>query len=79
MTILYFGPARECAGVSSETIDGDLPITLDAFWDGAIARHPGLARCRAISRVAVGMEYLGADQTIPPDAEVAIIPPVAGG
>ena len=79
MIILYFGPARECAGISSETIDSDRPITLDTFWEGAIARHPGLARCREISRVAVGMEYLGAGEMIPADAEVAIIPPVAGG
>ena len=79
MTILYFGPARECAGIPSERIEHDGPLALDALWGLLIERHPRLAECRPISRVAVDMEYLDEERSIPAGAEVAIIPPVAGG
>jgi molybdopterin converting factor small subunit len=79
MTILYFGPARDCAGRQSEQLEHDGPLALDDLWGLLIERHPRLAECRGISRVAVDMEYLDDDGVVPDGAEVAIIPPVAGG
>lgn len=78
MTILYFGVARDCSGRSSETIDcGELSV--DGLWDLLIARHPELASCRAIARIAVDMRYAEGGEIVPAGAEVAVIPPVAGG
>jgi molybdopterin converting factor subunit 1 len=79
MTILYFGPARDCAGMYSETVSLDGPLTIDQLWSWLIERHPRLAECRAISRIAVDMEYLSDGDVITDASEVAIIPPVAGG
>lgn len=77
--ILYFGLARERAGVSSEEIRFDTTVTVGLLWQRLIELHPGLAECRSISRVAADMEYVGDTDTIADAAEIAIIPPVAGG
>jgi molybdopterin converting factor subunit 1 len=41
--------------------------------------HPTLAPLLAGCRVAVDEEFVEADHTIPPGAEIALIPPVSGG
>lgn len=79
MTLLYFGVARDCAGCQSETIETPDALSVSALWDLLLERHPGLSACRAISRIAVNMDYVADDAIVPPGAEVAIIPPVAGG
>ena len=78
-TILYFGPARERTGVDSERIEIDAAVDVDSFWKAIIERHPSLESLRASSRLAVDMEYVSSDAMIAPDAEIAVIPPVAGG
>lgn len=77
--ILYFGLARERAGVSSEEIRFDTTVTVGLLWQRLVELHPGLAECRSISRVAADMDYVGDTDTITDAAEIAIIPPVAGG
>ncbi len=79
MKILYFGLARERAGVSSEELLFEGQGTVDRLWELLIERHPSLAECRAISRIAADMQYVADDDRIGDAAEVAIIPPVAGG
>ncbi|MBS1914361.1 MAG: MoaD/ThiS family protein [Bacteroidetes bacterium] len=79
MTLLYFGIARDCAGVSGETISLDRDVTVTQLWDLLVERRPALAACRSLSRVAVDMHYAGENDLVPQGAEVAIIPPVAGG
>jgi molybdopterin converting factor subunit 1 len=79
MTILYFGLARDHAGISSEEIAVRENITLEMLWTLLIDRHPSLELSRRVSRVAVDMEYVNDGAIIPPNAEIAIIPPVAGG
>ncbi|MEO6047528.1 MAG: MoaD/ThiS family protein [Candidatus Kapaibacterium sp.] len=79
MTILYFGLARDHAGISSEEISARESITLEMLWTMLIDQHPSLELSRRVSRVAVDMEYVNDGAMIPPNAEIAIIPPVAGG
>lgn len=79
MTILYFGLARDHAGISSEEIFARESLTLETLWGMLVERHPALELSRRISRVAVDMEYVNDGAMIPPNAEIAIIPPVAGG
>jgi molybdopterin converting factor subunit 1 len=78
-TILYFGWARDCAGVESEQIELAGAVTVDELWSELIRRHPGLAACRSSSRIAVNMRYVDDRALIERGSEVAIIPPVAGG
>lgn len=77
--ILYFGWARDCAGIDSEELPLEGEISVGDLWEELLVRHPRLADCRPSSRVAVNLHYADERSLVPADAEVAIIPPVAGG
>lgn len=79
MTVLYFGLARDCVGVSSETFDIPDGLNVAGLWGLLIERHPKLGTVRGMSRVAVDMRYASDSDPVPDGSEVAIIPPVAGG
>ena len=77
--VLLFAAAREVVGARELSL---------ALRDGAVARdaldalcegHPALAAHRASLRVAVDGEYARDDVALREGAEVAVIPPVAGG
>lgn len=78
-TILYFGWAREVTGCDREELSIDSSISVDQLWDQLIDLHPGLEVCRSSSRLAIDLEYATAGNRIGNEAEVAVIPPVAGG
>jgi molybdopterin converting factor small subunit len=78
-TLLYFGWARDCAGTGSEEIEIDGTIGPEQLWELILERHPRLQECRSASRLAVDMQYVGSNAEMGNDAEIAIIPPVAGG
>lgn len=77
--IVYFGVARELAGVSTEEVAATGVESVAGMWSQLITRHPALASIRSVSRVAVDMKYATDETLIDDSAEVAIIPPVAGG
>lgn len=79
MRVLYFSTAAEIAGCSQEEWDVSSPLALEEFWEEAIRRHPDLAAMKPLCRVASGMSYLRAGDTINPADETAVIPPVSGG
>lgn len=79
MRVQFFGQARSATGVPSEDWEIDHPMTLAAFWDEAIRRHPALADIQPHCRVASNFEYVSQNQMIDPSGEAAIIPPVSGG
>jgi molybdopterin synthase catalytic subunit len=47
--------------------------------EAVVARFPQLAWLLEIARPAVNLEYAAWDTVLPPEAEVAFIPPVSGG
>jgi molybdopterin synthase catalytic subunit len=77
--ILYFGWARDLAGCDHDDLTLTDGMPLESLWDRLVERHPELARCRPTARVAIDMEYARAGSLVGDDAEIAIIPPVAGG
>ena len=77
VTVLYFAAARDAAGASRETLD-PAPATVGDLRQ-VLARRPGLVPVLARSRVAVDGEFAGDEVRLRDGAEVAIIPPVAGG
>ncbi|MFZ9886821.1 MAG: molybdopterin converting factor subunit 1 [Myxococcota bacterium] len=77
-TVLYFAAARERVGVDQEAIDLER-ATVGELRQLLLARHPQLAPMMALCRVAVGHAFATDDVVIEAGAEVAIIPPVAGG
>jgi MoaE-MoaD fusion protein len=79
VTVLYFAGARDAAGLAKESL-ADAPRTVGALRERLVALHPPLARVLARCRIAVEQDFAEDDAAIVPDgAEVAIVPPVAGG
>lgn len=78
VTVLYFAVAREAAGADSEALAA-APGSVGALRALLAARHPALAKVLPRCRLAVNQEFAGDDDPVPEGAEVAVIPPVAGG
>ncbi|HYX93138.1 MAG TPA: molybdopterin converting factor subunit 1 [Myxococcaceae bacterium] len=79
VTVLYFAAARERAGTSSERVRIPAGTTVEGLIETLIQRHPELRSVRGIMRIAVNQDFADGDAPVPADAEVALIPPVAGG
>lgn len=79
VTVRFFAAARERAKRS--TLELDLPkgSRVVELIDALLAVVPVLAPLIPKLRIAVAEEFAGPDDVIPEGAEVALIPPVAGG
>jgi molybdopterin converting factor subunit 1 len=53
--------------------------TAGELLDLLVAEHPKLARYLDVIQVAVNQEFVGRDEPIAADDEVALLPPVSGG
>lgn len=78
VTVLYFAAARERTGTSSETLSVG-GLTVRELLVEVLRRHPALERVLPQCRVAVDQAFVDEDARVPDGAEVALIPPVAGG
>lgn len=77
--VLFFAAAREVVGARERSLT--LPegaVARDAL-DALCEAHPALAAHRGSLRVAVDGEYAKDDAALREGAELAVIPPVAGG
>lgn len=77
--ILYFAAAREAAGISSEELPAPGFASVTELRRALAARRPALARLLPRCRLAVAEELAAEDAPVPDGAEVAVVPPVAGG
>jgi MoaE-MoaD fusion protein len=78
VTVLYFAAAREAAGAARETLE-PTPSTVGDLRLRLLALRPTLGPVLVRSRVAVDGEFADDAAPLRDGAEVAIIPPVAGG
>jgi molybdopterin synthase catalytic subunit len=76
--VLYFAGARDAAGTARETLP-DAPATVGELRRALVAAHPRLAPVLARSRIAVDQEFAEDAAPLRDGAEIAIVPPVAGG
>ena len=76
--VLYFAAAREAAGTSGEELAAGFASVAE-LRRALVARHAALARILPRCRIAVAEELAGEDAPVPDGAEVAVVPPVAGG
>lgn len=79
VTILYFAVARERAGLAREALDIAEGARVKDVLGLLVARHPALLPLLPHLRVAVDQEFVPVEAPVPPGAELALIPPVAGG
>jgi molybdopterin synthase catalytic subunit len=78
-TVLYFAAAREAAGRDQEELALPAASTVADLRAALALRHPALAPTLARCRIAVDQEFASDGDPVPPDAEVAVLPPVSGG
>jgi molybdopterin synthase catalytic subunit len=76
--VLYFAAAREAAGVAQASL-APVPATVGALRQRLAAEVPALARLLPRCRIAVDEDFVEDDAPLRDGAEVAIVPPVAGG
>lgn len=76
--VLYFAAAREAAGTADETL-ATVPATVGDLRAALVAAHPALARVLPRCRVAVDQDFAEDAAPLRDGAEVAVVPPVAGG
>ena len=77
--VLLFAGVREVVGAESVAIEVADGIDTRAFLKAFCAKYPGVSPYESSIRVAVDGRYAAWDELVDEGAEVALIPPVAGG
>lgn len=77
--VRYFAIARERAGCSEEKVELPAGAPVRSLLDRLGELHPGLVPLLPHLRVAVNHDFVSLTEPVPEGAEVALIPPVAGG
>lgn len=77
VTVLWFAVLRERRGVRSERVETEATTPAELYADLA-ARH-SLGLERRLIQVAIDGAFAAMDAPLQDGAEVAFIPPVAGG
>jgi molybdopterin synthase catalytic subunit len=78
VTVLFFAAARDAAGAARQVIE-PAPATVGALRAALAASRPELARLLPRCRLAVDQAFAADEDPLPDGAEVAVVPPVAGG
>jgi len=79
ITVLYFAAARERVGVQRETLEVPGGMRVEQVLRLLAERHAALGPLLPHLRVAVNQEFVELSAEVPAGAELALIPPVAGG
>ncbi len=79
ITVLYFAAARERVRTQRETLEVPEGTRVQEVLRLLSERHASLGPLLPHLRVAVNQEFSNAEAEVPAGAELALIPPVAGG
>ncbi len=79
VTVRYFAAARERAGCTDELLELPEGAQVRELIESLCVRHPLLVPLLPHLRIAVNHEFVSLGAAVPPGAEIALIPPVAGG
>lgn len=77
--VRLFARARELAGADTVEVEVPRGATVGDLRRRLAHDHPALANLLAHSALAVEDEFADDALTLPPEAEVALLPPVSGG
>lgn len=78
ITVRYFAAAIDAVGHADERLDVEVGTTV-AGVRALLAANTALTKVLERSRLAVNQRFVDEDTVVDADAEVAVIPPVAGG
>ncbi|RMH70674.1 MAG: molybdopterin converting factor subunit 1 [Gemmatimonadetes bacterium] len=79
INVKYFAMCREITGQPEEVIELKNGATTTDFWQVILEKYPRLEPYRAMSRLAVNMNYITDTIELNEQDEICIIPPVSGG
>jgi molybdopterin converting factor subunit 1 len=79
LTVRFFAAARDKTRVAQHRLELPGPVTVEAVTAALVAQFPDLKPLLKHLRVAVNQEFADPRDDVPDGAEVALIPPVAGG
>lgn len=77
--ILFFATLRDRAGTKSVELEVPANLNVGALKERLASDYPNLKEFLKNVLVSVNREYAFDETTIPPDAEIALFPPVSGG
>jgi molybdopterin converting factor subunit 1 len=77
--LLFFATLRDRAGTKSMELDIPAELTIQGLKDKISNEYPNLRESMSSVLITINREYAFDDALIPPDAELAMFPPVSGG
>jgi molybdopterin converting factor subunit 1 len=77
--VLLFARVRDLAGVDLVELSLGTDMTVEALRRSLAANFPEMADILPRCAIAIDGAYADDDSPIPPNAELAVIPPVSGG
>jgi molybdopterin converting factor subunit 1 len=77
--LLFFATLRDRAGTKSMELDIPAALTVQGLKDMLSTEYPNLKDSMLSVIITINREYAFDDAVIPPNAELAMFPPVSGG
>lgn len=77
--VLFFARIRDLAAADSTEVDLTAGDTVAHLRRSLASKHPAIAELLPRCAIAMNGEYADDDESIPVNAELAVIPPVSGG
>lgn len=77
--VQYFAQLRDALGRSEETLTLEGAATAGRALEALCRRHPQLAACRKMVRLAIGVEWVKPDALLKEGDVLLLMPPVQGG
>lgn len=77
--LLFFATLRDRAGAKSMELDLPADLTIQGLKDKLSNEYPNLKESMSSVLITINREYAFDDAVIPPNAELAMFPPVSGG
>jgi molybdopterin converting factor subunit 1 len=77
--LLFFATLRYRAGVKSMELEVPADLTVQGLKDKLASEYPNLRDSMSSVIVTVNREFAFDEAVIPPNAELGMFPPVAGG
>lgn len=77
--VLFFATLRDRAGTRSLEVNVSSDTTIRDLKDKLAADYPNLTESMKAVLITINREYAFDEAVIPPNAEIALFPPVSGG
>ena len=77
--LLFFATIRDRAGTKSLEIEIPTGLTIQGLKEKLSTDYPNLKESMHSVLITINREYAFDDAVVPPNAEIALFPPVSGG